>query len=126
MAISKRSEPVSYQLPLRVAFDGLMAMLAFTSLTPQHADAEQGIISARRGMSLRSWGEKVTISLSESGPGQTSAQVESRLVFGLFAWGQHDRNIQTVLRALAILEDEGGPPAGSPPPDEPPPEPPPG
>lgn len=102
MGTSERSEPRVYPAPAQVVFDALIAGARQVGLVVTGADPQQGVVWADKQMTLMSWGEVITMYVRPEGPQQTSVVVESRLKFGLVAWGAHKKNFELVHRALDI------------------------
>jgi hypothetical protein len=81
-------------------FAAALAGLPATKLRILGADPNQGAIWTDKEMSAFSWGEKVTIYVYQGDQGQATVVVDSSLKFGLFSWGAHKRNHQTVFAAI--------------------------
>jgi hypothetical protein len=137
--VASRSEPRSYPYPPQQVFAAALAGLPATTLRIVGADPTQGTIWTDRSTSAFSWGEKVTIYVYQGDQGQAAVVVDSALKFGLFSWGAHQRNHQTVFAAIeqglgvappAAAAPQAPAPAPYPPPPQPErpaePEPPPG
>jgi hypothetical protein len=81
-------------------WDALPSALSSAKMSVDEIDAGSGTIEASTGVSLRSWGEKVEIRVSEIGAGPTTVTVRSGLKFGLAGWGKLKKNIERVFEAL--------------------------
>jgi hypothetical protein len=86
------------------------------------ADDTIGVVTATTGMTIWSWGERVTVHVAAAGPSSTMVTVSVALKFQLFGWGQQrrvgDGLLDEIGRQLAAT------PAPPPPPVPPPPPPP--
>jgi hypothetical protein len=98
--VASRSEPRSYPYPPERVFAAALAGLPATNLRIIGADANQGTIWTDKSVSAFSWGEKVTVHVYQGDQGQAAVVVDSVLKFGLFSWGAHTRNHQTVFAAI--------------------------
>ena len=79
-------------------------------------DEASGVIQAKTGINLRTWGETVSIRLgSPDGGSTTSMLIDSNLKFGIAAWGKHEKNFTAIMAALeaAFTGPAGGPAARS-------------
>jgi hypothetical protein len=111
-------------------FAAALAGLPATSLRIVSVDPAQGAIWTDKSASAFSWGERVTVYVYQGDQGQAAVVVDSHLKFGLFSWGAHKRNHQTVFeaieRGLGVAPGPADPadaPAGAPPPPPPAPRP---
>ena len=64
------------------------------------ADAGTGRMEASTGVSLSSWGEKVSVQVTEAGPDRSTVTVSTKLTFGLTGWGKLQTNIKRVFESL--------------------------
>lgn len=58
-----------------------------------------GVLQAKSGFSLRSWGEEVTVSITEE-PGGASVRVSSEPAVQLLDWGKSAENVEAILAAI--------------------------
>ena len=65
------------------------------------ADQSNGRIIAKKGMSLRSWGEEVVVEVWEVSPKMAGVRVTSRVNAQLMDWGKNKQNVAEILDALA-------------------------
>jgi hypothetical protein len=117
--------------PYTEVFRTLVGVLPNHGFEIVATDEASGVIQAKTGINLRTWGETVTMRLgSPDGGSTTSMVIDSKLKFGIAAWGKHEKNFAAVMAALeaAFGGPAGGPPppASTLPPPTPHPEPPPG
>lgn len=72
------------------------------------SDKVSGYILAKAGVSLRSWGENISISLAEMSPGRTRVSITSTpktgiLFGGAFDLGKNRQNIEKILEAVSKI-----------------------
>ena len=96
MGAKKIFEPRVYPFPLPVVANALLHGARTAGLTVQTVDPNNHVIRLARPMSMRNWGEDVTVSMRPDSAYQTSVVVESKLKVGLVAWGAHDRNFKQI------------------------------
>jgi len=94
------------EVPLRVAETYqkcLRAAEAIPRASLIAADEDSGTITLKVPMSLKSWGERVVLSLREAGTARTQVEVTSKASFPLtFAdYGTNAQNVQQVVDWLA-------------------------
>jgi hypothetical protein len=65
--------------------------------TVVYSDPVNGSVNLSVGMSFWSWGENVTVKVTETAPRQTWLQVVSSSKFGLDAAGRNKRNVDTLM-----------------------------
>jgi hypothetical protein len=63
------------------------------------SDESSGTIVATTGVSLRSWGEKIPIVVTESEPGKSMVSVASKSKMALVDWGKNKQNVERILEA---------------------------
>jgi hypothetical protein len=51
-------------------------------------------------MGMRSWGERLTVTVWEPSPGATSLTITSQTTFQLVDWGKNKKNIETFTSQL--------------------------
>jgi hypothetical protein len=83
-------------------FDALLKAIPFAGLKVDKHDRAAGFISAKAGVSLRSWGENIPITLTEASPGFTRVAITSTPKTGLLGGGAFDlgknrSNIEKIL-----------------------------
>ena len=71
-------------------------------------DSRTGVIDARTGVGIRSWGEVIQVFVQSLGPGKTLVTMSSRVKMQLFDWGKNKQNIERVFsEAEARLSVQG-------------------
>jgi Short C-terminal domain len=90
-------------------FDALVKVIpTVKGMKVDKHDRSAGFISAKAGVSLRSWGENVPISVTEASPGYTRVSITSTPKTGLLGGGAFDLgknrgNIEKILLGTAEL-----------------------
>jgi hypothetical protein len=87
-------------------FDALVKVIPEKGMKIAQQDRSAGIISAKAGMSLASWGENIPISVTEGAAGYTRVAITSTPKTGLLGGGAFDlgknrRNIEKILLAAS-------------------------
>jgi hypothetical protein len=103
MAIS-RSRTVELPLPLADAFEQcLKAREAVPRSSLKDFNERSGTITFGVRVSLKSWGERMTLQLREAGAASTSVEVTSQASFPLTLadYGKNAKNVQQVVDWLA-------------------------
>jgi hypothetical protein len=96
-------------------FDALLKSIPLTGMKISKHDKAAGFISAKAGVSLRSWGENVPINLTEGPTGYTRVSITSTPKTGLFGGGAFDlgknrANIEKILlRTSEMLQKTATP-----------------
>ncbi len=92
----------TFEVPMAAGTLADRAIPALTALGLNEVRRDGLTIKARRGLNWRSFGEHITVSLSESAPGRTHVKVESAsvVVTTIFDWGSGARNVREVEAAL--------------------------
>jgi hypothetical protein len=101
------------------AFSRGISSLSGWSVT--RSDPGAGIFEVRTGMTMRSWGEIVHVTIGSAGPGRTTVTVTSRVKMQLVDWGKNKQNAERVLEAGSAVLAAPGPDVGGSPPSIPPP-----
>ena len=78
----------------------LPSALQSVKMSVDSTDAASGRIEASTGVSLSSWGEKVSVQVAEAGPDKSKVTVSTKLKFGLTGWGKLKKNINRVFDSL--------------------------
>ena len=106
--------------PYAQVFRTLVGVLPQHKMAVVSADEAGDLITAKTGMTLRTWGETLTIRLgSPDGGSTTDMVIESNLKFGVAAWGKHQQNFDTILNALRTVFAAPAPQAAAPQPPPP-------
>ena len=99
MAIS-RTQTLEIPLPVAEAYEKcLRAAEPIPRASLKDADEQQGTIVFKVPISLKSWGERVTLQLSGSGPSATKVEVTSKASFPLTMadYGKNAQNVQQIV-----------------------------
>ena len=67
----------------------------------KHTDPERGVVEATTGVTIWSWGERVTASVTEAGPGSVTVTIAIALKFQVFGWGHQQRVADGLLDEVA-------------------------
>ena len=95
------SSPITIAHPYAEVFRTLVAALPQHKIEIVGTDEAQGVIHAKTGINLRTWGETITIQLgSHDGGATTEMIIDSKLKFGLAGWGKHESNFATITQAV--------------------------
>ena len=101
MARTTTSPEQTYPYPYAAVFDVVVAVLPRLPATISGADPATGIVTATTGAGMRSWGERLTVTVWEPAPGSTSVTIRSQTTFQLVDWGKNKKNIDAFTTALA-------------------------
>lgn len=82
-----------YDAPVEGVFLACRRALRHLRWDVEEYDEHEGYIRAKTGASLRSWGERVEISIWERDD-STTVRAESRPSGQLFDWGKDDENVE--------------------------------
>jgi hypothetical protein len=99
MAMSHESEAVFPQPRDRVYRALTEAIEEMPKLKVRDADPVRGHLDVAKAVSWRSWGEKITVDLSEPTAGQTRMKVRSAVRAQLVDWGVNRQNVETIIGA---------------------------
>ena len=116
------NESRNYTASKQVVFGQTTAALNALGFRIKNSNEANGLIEAEKDISVRSWGEKIKITVTSSG-GSSQVNVESKAAYPLQAvdWGKNKENVQRILTDLdSRLASSSVPP---PPPPPPPPSP---
>jgi hypothetical protein len=99
-------------------FDALLKVIPSQGMKIAKQDRSAGFISAKSGVSLRSWGENIPISVMEGSPGYSRVSVTSTPKTGLLGGGAFDlgknrSNIEKILLATSELLQKSAVPLSS-------------
>jgi hypothetical protein len=99
MALSHEAEAVFPQPRDRV-YEAVAAAIEGTpKLKVRSADPVRGHLDVSKSVSWKSWGERITVDLSESTPGQTRMRVRSAVRAQLVDWGVNRQNVEAIIEA---------------------------
>jgi len=87
-------------------FDAMLKAIPTVGMTVDRHDRAAGLIAAKAGVSLMSWGENIPISITEVGPTKTRVAITSTpktgvLFGGAIDLGKNRGNIEKILFATA-------------------------
>jgi hypothetical protein len=99
MAMAHESEAVFPQPRDRVYQAVVDAIGAMPKLKVRDADPVRGHLDVAKSVSWRSWGEKITVDLSEPSAGQTRMKVRSAVRAQLVDWGVNRQNVEAIIEA---------------------------
>lgn len=68
----------------------------------------KGVIRASTGVSIYSWGEFITINITELTPNSCRVKVQSDVKAQLVSWGKNDNNCALIFRILDFALDNPG------------------
>jgi Short C-terminal domain len=99
-------------------FDALVKVIPEQGMKVDKQDKNAGFISAKAGVSLRSWGENIPISVMDGSPGFTRVSITSTPKTGLLGGGAFDlgknrKNIERILLATSELLQKSATPQAS-------------
>jgi hypothetical protein len=86
--------------PKAKVWDALPGALESVKMKIDFTDHGAGRVDASTGVSLSSWGEKVSVQVGEAGPNATTVTVTTGLKVGLVGWGKLKKNINRVFESL--------------------------
>ncbi|KDN23612.1 hypothetical protein DV20_03740 [Amycolatopsis rifamycinica] len=81
---------VSFPVPPEVLWNSLPAGVAAAGGSAPYYDPQRGTVFFKTGMSLLSWGQNVTVTVSHA-PGGSALTVQTTLKLGLIDWGEGKR-----------------------------------
>jgi hypothetical protein len=99
MALAHESEAVFPQPRDRVYKATVDAIEAMPKLKVRDADPVNGHLDVAKSVSWRSWGERITVDLSEPTAGQTRMRVRSAVRAQLVDWGVNRQNVEAIIDA---------------------------
>ena len=114
MAMSHEAEAVFPQARDRVYQAIVAAIESSPKLKVRSSDPVQGHLDVSKSVSWKSWGEKITVDLSEPNPGQTRVKVRSAVRAQLVDWGVNRQNVEAIIEATTQQLGAPGGAAGPP------------
>jgi TM2 domain-containing membrane protein YozV len=81
------------------------AALASCHFSVLSLDAQGGLITAKSGVSGKSWGEVIYVFFRSVQTGGTQISCSSKLKFGLYDWGKNRDNVERLFAALLAMSD---------------------
>ena len=102
MAWANSQNTVIIDRPKDVVFNTLAEELrtGFGNMSLVGADTASGLITARTGVSILSWGENITAKLTEIAPDKTLIEFKSQSTWGLVDFGRNARIIRNIVIEL--------------------------
>jgi hypothetical protein len=97
----RASQSAIYAVPYPTAFDAAVRILGTLGMTVESADQANGAIHAKHSMSVRTWGEVISVLVRASGTEGTQVEVTSALKLGLADWGKNKTNVARIHEAIA-------------------------
>ena len=79
----------------------LGAIPTIPKMRVKSADQGSGRIIAKKGMTMRSWGEEIVVDVWEISPGKAGVRVNSRDKVELIDWRQNEQNVALILDVIA-------------------------
>ena len=106
----------NYSLPKSVVFRELLNVLTVLGFKIKESSESTGLIEASKGMSFRSWGETLRVSVISSNAG-SQVNVESGEKYQVVDYGKNKENVQKILAELdnRLLSSGQAPPPPPPP-----------
>jgi hypothetical protein len=106
MAFLHHQGGADFPYPREQVFDALLQVIPKVGMSVDRHDRATGLISAKAGVSLRSWGENIPISITETAPGTSRVAITSTpktgvMFGGAFDLGKNRGNIEKILFAAA-------------------------
>ncbi|HWC32889.1 MAG TPA: hypothetical protein VG709_07155 [Actinomycetota bacterium] len=96
-------EERTFAHPKTTVFDAAQrAIPTIKRMRVKQADAASGRLVVTKGMTLKSWGEDVSIVVEDDGPDGSRVRVASRVKAQLMDWGTNRQNVESVLDAIAL------------------------
>lgn len=71
-------------------------------IVDEGTSSDNGIITARAKMTLKSWGENIVV--TQMGNNQIEVQSSCRLSTQVFDWGKNESNVKKIISALKSLQ----------------------
>jgi hypothetical protein len=102
MAFLDHQGGADFPYPREQVFDALLQVIPTVGMKVDRHDRATGLISAKAGVSLMSWGENIPISITETAPGRSRVAITSTpktgvLFGGAFDLGKNRGNIEKIL-----------------------------
>jgi uncharacterized protein (DUF1499 family) len=99
MALSHEAEAVFPQPRDRVYEAVVQAIEGLPKMKVKEGDPVRGHLDVSKTVSWKSWGEKITVDLSEPNPGQTRVKLRSAVRAQLVDWGVNRQNVEAIVEA---------------------------
>ena len=93
-----------FPFPASTVFAAVPGALSHVNgMSVKTTDPASGSIQASTSVSVRSWGERVDVQVTEAGPDRATVTVTVRLKAQLFGWGKQGKVINDVLDAVGSV-----------------------
>ena len=93
----------TFAQPKQIVFDAAQrAIPTVGKMRVRNVDPANGRIDVTKGVSLKSWGESITVDVQEAGPNESTVRVGSRVRAQLVDWGVNKQKVDTVLNAISL------------------------
>jgi hypothetical protein len=99
MSVGKANYTRQYPVSKDVAFEETLNVLRFLGFEIQSADKSSGLIKAKKGASIRSWGQAIDIAVTQLNEG-SQVYVGSKEKYQLVGWGKDQENVYKILTEL--------------------------
>lgn len=100
---SQLTSELAYPYPAQVVFPCLLSALQkVNGMKVTRHDRVTGTITISSGISWKSWGESITIRVTNGADGQCLVKFQSASDLALIDWGKNKDNIDRVTQALAF------------------------
>jgi hypothetical protein len=93
----------------------VQAIEGLPKMKVKEGDPVRGHLDVSKTVSWKSWGERITVDLSEPNPGQTRVKLRSAVRAQLVDWGVNRQNVEAIVEATT---QRLGAPGGAAPPLE--------
>jgi hypothetical protein len=99
----------TYNIPPLQLWPFLVAATEAAGWKIRSQDPKIGVLTASTGMSIRSWGEKVSVRVYLQPDGLSAVTVESKARAQLYTWGKTQENLDKFFATLnkSILDGRG-------------------
>ena len=103
MGLGNQASDQRFPFSAKVTFERLLSVLAENGLTIRESDALIRRVTASTGMSLLSFGENISIAVTEDGPAACIVAIDSGVKLGANWSGsnRNQKNIDTIIMALS-------------------------
>jgi hypothetical protein len=99
VSVLKSGTEVEFDASQAKVFEAMIAALSGSKMKVKSSDAASGRIEAVTGVSFQSWGEKITIELTQLAPEKTKATISSGNRAQLVSWGKNKKNLDKIVDA---------------------------
>lgn len=100
------SRTLQFDMSEEALFQAFLSALPRVRVTRLETDKSTKTIEAETGVSWRSWGEQIHISIHKDASGQATATLRSSLKLGLVDWGKNNSNLDLLQKAVNQAVDD--------------------